>query len=53
MRDVSERLRDIQEAIAHFGIDLEVIWEVVERDLPVLQASVDAILAGQEGTSNA
>jgi uncharacterized protein with HEPN domain len=36
----------------YFGIDLDIIWEVVERDLPVLKASVDAILAVQEGTSS-
>ncbi len=115
MRDVSERLRDIQEAIAHitkytdlgrqsfdhdelvqtwvvhhleiigeaarsipqefknnhpgipwrqisrmrnvlihiyFGIDQDVIWEIVEHDLPVLKVSIDAILSEQEGTSN-
>ena len=112
MRDISERLRDIQEAIAHitkytdlgrqsfdqnelvriwvihhleiigeaarsipqefknnhpevpwkqisrmrnvlihiyFGIDQDVIWEMVQDDLPNLKASVDAILIGQEG----
>jgi hypothetical protein len=38
MRDVFERLRDIQEAIEH--------------DLPVLKSSVDALLSGQEGTTS-
>jgi uncharacterized protein with HEPN domain len=32
----------------YFGVDMGIIWEVVERDLPILKASVDAILAGQE-----
>lgn len=36
----------------YFEINLDRVWEVVERDLPVLKASVDAILADQEGTSN-
>ena len=36
----------------YFGIDLDVIWEVVERDLPVLKSSIDSLLASQEGTSN-
>ncbi len=36
----------------YFGIDPDVIWEIVEQDLPVLKVSIDAILSGQEGTSN-
>ena len=32
----------------YFGIDQDVIWEIVEHDLPVLKASIDAILSGQE-----
>ena len=32
----------------YFGIDLDVVWAVVENDLPSLKASVDTILAGQE-----
>lgn len=36
----------------YFGIDQDVIWEIVEQDLPVLKVSIDAILSGQEGTSN-
>jgi len=29
----------------YFGIDLEEVWTVVARDLPVLQREVEAILA--------
>jgi uncharacterized protein with HEPN domain len=36
----------------YFGVDPDIIWEVVEHDLPVLKSSVDTILASQEGTSN-
>ena len=36
----------------YFGIDLDVVWEVVERDLPVLKFSVDALLTSLEGTSS-
>lgn len=32
----------------YFGVDLDIIWEVVEHDLPDLKSSVDAILAGHE-----
>jgi uncharacterized protein with HEPN domain len=32
----------------YFGIDQDVIWEIVEQDLPVLKVSIDAILTGQE-----
>jgi len=36
----------------YFGINRDRIWSVVEHDLPDLKASIDAILSGQEGTSN-
>ncbi len=36
----------------YFGINRDRVWAVVEHDLPALKASVDAILAGQEGTSS-
>jgi uncharacterized protein with HEPN domain len=32
----------------YFGVDHDIIWEVVEHDLPDLKSSVDAILAGHE-----
>jgi uncharacterized protein with HEPN domain len=32
----------------YFGIDLEVVWKVIERDLPALKQTVQKILA-QEG----
>jgi uncharacterized protein with HEPN domain len=28
----------------YFGIDLDIVWAVVERDLPRLKSSVEAIL---------
>ena len=34
----------------YFGIDQEIIWEIVQRDLPELKVQVDAILSEQEGT---
>jgi uncharacterized protein with HEPN domain len=30
---------------AYFGVDLGLVWRVVERDLHALQAAVDALLA--------
>jgi uncharacterized protein with HEPN domain len=36
----------------YFGVDPDIIWEVVGHDLPVLKSSVEALLAGQEGTSS-
>jgi putative transposase len=36
----------------YFGVDTDIIWAVVEHDLPTLKASVYALLTGQEGTSN-
>ena len=29
----------------YFGIDMEVVWKVIERDLPALKQSVQQILA--------
>ena len=29
---------------AYFGVDLRLVWEVVERDLPELRRTVDSIL---------
>ena len=34
----------------YFEINLDRVWAAVEYDWPSLKASVDAILAGQEGT---
>ncbi|MGZ6357283.1 MAG: HepT-like ribonuclease domain-containing protein [Ktedonobacteraceae bacterium] len=36
----------------YFGVDTDIIWEVVQQDLPVLKSSIDALLANQEGASN-
>lgn len=43
MRDDRERLLDI---LIHnyFGIDLDVVWSVIEDDLPGLQLYVEALL---------
>ena len=32
----------------YFGTDLDVVWSVVENDIPPLRASVDAILTNRE-----
>lgn len=37
------RMRNILIHI-YFGVDLDIVWEVVERDLPGLKASIDALL---------
>lgn len=44
------RIRGMRNILVHmyFGVDLEVVWEVVERDLPSLKTSVGAILAEEE-----
>lgn len=36
----------------YFGINLDRVWAAVEQDLPVLKSSVDALLSGQQGTTN-
>ena len=43
------RMRNILVHI-YFGIDLDIVWQVVERDLPILKTSVDAILNTGETT---
>jgi uncharacterized protein with HEPN domain len=35
----------------YFGIDLDEVWSVVERDLPELQREIEAILKAQGGRS--
>jgi len=37
------RMRNILVHI-YFGIDLDIVWSVVENDLPILKNSIDAIL---------
>ena len=32
----------------YFGVDLALVWRVVERDLPALHAAVMALLRGPE-----
>lgn len=34
----------------YFGIDRDIVWQVVEHDLPILKTSVDAILNTGEPT---
>jgi uncharacterized protein with HEPN domain len=36
----------------YFEINLDSVWAVVEKDLPSLKTSIDALLTGQEGISN-
>jgi uncharacterized protein with HEPN domain len=43
------RMRNILIHI-YFGIDRDIVWEVVERDLPRLKTSIDAILDKEEDT---
>lgn len=35
----------------YFGVDLDIVWGVVEYDLPILKTQVDAILSDQKKTS--
>ena len=56
-QDVRDRAPEIpwknvagmRDVIVHdyFAIDDEIVWGVVERDLPKLRAAVDRLLAGQ------
>jgi uncharacterized protein with HEPN domain len=36
---------------ACFGVDEDIVWEVVEKDLPRLKASIDALLDMQQTES--
>jgi uncharacterized protein with HEPN domain len=33
----------------YLGVDLEIVWEIVERDLPVLELAVRSMLEEPEG----
>ena len=35
----------------YFGIDVEVVWKVIERDLPALKQTVQEILALENNLS--
>jgi len=37
----------------YFGIDLELVWRVVERDLPALEAAVAALLGTADSPDRA
>jgi uncharacterized protein with HEPN domain len=43
-----KRIAGLRDKMIHeyLGIDAELVWEVVERELPVFQIKVDEILAG-------
>jgi uncharacterized protein with HEPN domain len=43
------RMRNILIHI-YFGIDRDIVWEVVERDLPNLKTSIDEILNSEENS---
>lgn len=30
----------------YFGVNLEIVWAVIERDLPILQGALDELLKG-------
>lgn len=34
---------------AYFGVDIDLVWEVVEAHIPALTGRVDALLEGLEG----
>jgi uncharacterized protein with HEPN domain len=36
----------------YFEINLDSVWAVVEKDIPSLKTNINALLTGQEGTSN-
>ena len=36
----------------YFGIDLDEVWAVVERDLPLLRRNVEAILAEEQAAES-
>lgn len=47
-----ERFSDVRHMLVHnyFNIDPDIIWQVVEHDLPSLTGSIDAILNTRETT---
>ncbi len=45
------RMRNILIHI-YFGIDLDIVWSVVENDLPSLKTSVDTILSKEEPSND-
>ncbi len=36
----------------YFSVDLEIVWEVVTQDLPVLKDQVQGILQEEQGKSD-
>ncbi len=45
MRSDREKLIDIQEAILKIEkVDLDLIWQIVERELPVLNSQIKLLL---------
>ncbi|MGH7582094.1 MAG: HepT-like ribonuclease domain-containing protein [Gemmatimonadales bacterium] len=54
MRDPSERLRDMLEAIrnilvhGYFDIDTDIVWDAASRDVPPLKPAVETLLRALE-----
>ena len=46
------RIAGMRDKMIHeyFGVNLELVWAVVERDLPALKRAVDALLNPPSGT---
>lgn len=36
----------------YLGIDLELIWTIIDRDMPVLKQAIDQIIQNQSNTEN-
>lgn len=44
----------LRNVLAHqyLGVDIKLVWRVVERDLPVLKAAVQKLISGMAGAEN-